>query len=109
MNASTEAYEWLERKDAGLYEGLVASVLSMGATLVQDAEFVLAYKVEEGEAHVLFAYGNLRKIIKFAHANAGIWGVERVLWERSLCGKHKKINVYNLNKLRICKKERDLT
>lgn len=106
MNAAVAAWDWLEAKEPGLYEGMVASVLEQGATLVQDADFLLAFKAEGGCAHVLFAYGSLRKIVAFAHANAGVWGYERVSWERTLCGKRNRTNIYKLNRLKVCKKER---
>lgn len=108
MSASSDAYNWLEQQEEGLYERLIAHVLDVNGVLVQAADFVLAFKAEAGCAYVIFAYGNLRRIVKFARQNASVWGCDRVSWERSMVGKHRKINIYNINKLHLCQKEQDL-
>lgn len=107
MSASGEAYDWLEAKEVGLYQRMVAHVLDVGGVLVQAEDFVLAFTVESGCAYVIFAYGNLRRMVRFARQNAAVWGCNRVSWERIMVGKHARTNVYKINKLHLCQKEQD--
>lgn len=107
MNASAEAYEWLEAREPGSYERLVGYALGSGGVMVQAPEFLLVFRVEDGCAHVLFAYGSLRQILLFARYGAQIFGYERASWERSLAGKHAGIKTYKINQLHLCQKEQD--
>lgn len=107
MNASAEAYEWLEAKGEGMYERMVGEVLASDGVLVQAPDFLLAVIIEGRCGHVIFAYGDLRKMVLFAKANASVWGVDKVAWERCLVGKHKDTKIYKINKLHICQKEQD--
>ena len=96
MNATERAYELLGGEG---YEALCLEVLCTGGTLVQDREFLLAFRVENGVAHVLFACGDLKKILHFAKANKEVFGYERACWVRSLVGKHADMRVYDIDKL----------
>lgn len=96
MNATEQAYELLG--EVG-YEGLCLEVLCKGGTLVQDKEFMIAFRVEDGVADVLFACGDLRRIVVFAKANKGVFGYDRASWVRSLVGKREVKRVYDIERL----------
>ena len=96
MNAVEQAYGLL---GAERFEGLCLEVLCTGGTLVQDSEFMIGFRVEDGVAHVLFACGDLRKILRFARANKGVFGYDRACWVRSLVGKHEDMRIYDIDRL----------
>lgn len=96
MNATEQAYGIL---GAEQYEALCIELLCTGGTMVQDKEFVLAFRVEHGVARVLFACGNLKKILRFAKANGSVFGYARASWVRSLVGKHADERVYDIDRL----------
>ncbi|MBQ5665547.1 MAG: hypothetical protein IIV41_06755 [Akkermansia sp.] len=96
MNATEQAYGLLGEDG---YTALCLEVISTHGTLVQDKEFMLAFRVEHGVAHVLFACGNLKKILRFAHQNKGVFGYTRASWVRSLVGKHEDLRTYDIDRL----------
>lgn len=96
MNPTQQAYELLG-EDA--YTALCLEVLCTGGTLVQSEEFMLAFRVEHGVAHVLFACGSLKKILRFARENKGVFGYTRASWVRSLVGKHEDLRTYYIDRL----------
>lgn len=96
MSATQRAYELLGGEG---YEALCLEVLCTGGTLVQNADYLLAFRVERGVANVLFACGDLKKILHFAKANKEVFGYERACWVRSLVGKHADMRVYDIDKL----------
>ena len=96
MNAVEQAYGLL---GAERFEGLCLEVLCTGGTLVQDSEFMIGFVVQDRVAHVLFACGDLRRIIRFAKANKGVFGYERACWVRSLVGKHEDMRFYDIDRL----------
>lgn len=97
MNACVDVWGLV---GADYYTWLLESVFSRGGTVVQSAEFFLAFVVEDGCAVVWFAAGDMRKILRFAHANAGLFGFDRVGWSREWAGKHKDLRVYRLERLK---------
>lgn len=107
MNASAEAYEWLEAHEPGSYERLVGYALGSGGAMVQAPEFLLVFRVEDGCAHVLFAYGSMKKLLLFARRGTQIFGYDRASWERSLVGKRAGLKIYKINQLHLCKREQD--
>lgn len=107
MNASAEAYEWLEGREPGSYERLVGYALGSGGVMVQAPEFFLVFCVEDGCAHILFAYGSIGKMMRYVKRVADVFGYDRASWERSLVGKHEGRRTYKVNKLHLCKKEQD--
>ena len=96
MNATEQAYGLLGGQG---FEAMCLEVLCTGGTLVQDRDFLLAFRVEDGVAHVLFACGNLRRILCFARANREVFGYERACWVRSLVGKHADMRFYDIDRL----------
>ncbi len=96
MNATEQAYALLGGEG---YEAMCLEVLCTGGTMVQDDAFMLCFRVEDGVAHVLFACGDLRKILRFARANKGVFGYERACWVRSLVGKHSDMRFYDIDRL----------
>ena len=96
MNATEQAYALLGGE---CYEAMCLEVLCTGGTMVQDDAFMLCFRVEDGVAHVLFACGDLRKILRFARANKGVFGYERACWVRSLVGKHADMRFYDIDRL----------
>ncbi len=102
MNATHQAYEHLEGQHEGLYGELIEHVLDRGGYLIQSPRYFVAYYVEDGVAHVLYACGSMKELLRFARDNAASMGVEHIGWERSLVGKHKSYNIYSMDKL--CRK-----
>lgn len=100
MNASDKAYDFLEEFYTGGYCQLVEDVLNARGLLVQDDDMFGAAVIRDGECHVIFACGNLRKLLRFCLAVSGLYGVERVKWERTLCGKHEESRTYTLEQLK---------
>lgn len=96
LNATARAWEMLGSER---YEELCSAVLCLGGTMVQDEDFMLVFKVSDRVAEVLFACGDLRKILRFARANKGVFGYERACWVRSLVGKHADARVYDIDRL----------
>lgn len=96
MNATEQAYGLLGEDG---YTALCLEVISTHGTLVQDSEFLLAFRVEHGVAHVLFACGSLKKILRFARENKGVFGYTRASWVRSLVGKHENLRTYDIDRL----------
>ena len=96
MNATERAYELLGEDG---YTSLCLEVISTHGTMVQDSEFLLAFRVEHGVAHVLFACGSLKQILRFARENKAVFGYTRASWERSLVGKHSDMRFYDINRL----------
>lgn len=96
MNATEQAYELLGEDG---YTALCLEVLRTHGTLVQSEEFLLAFRVEHGVAHVLFACGELKMIIRFARANKAVFGYRRASWVRSLVGKHEDLRTYDIDRL----------
>ena len=103
MNASQRAYEYLESHQPGMYAELVECVLENGGSMIQTPEYFAAYIVRDGEAHVLYACGNLAELLRYARDNAESMGYDRISWERSIAGKHRNITTYTLEKL--CRKK----
>ncbi len=98
---ATQAYEFLEAAEPGGYERMLNDLYDCGGTLVENPEFFLAFVVRERVAMVVFACGNLRKLLAFAHANKAVFGYEAVEWARQLCGnKHKSFHRYSMKQLR---------
>lgn len=96
MNATQQAYELLGEEG---YSAMCLEVFSTHGTLVQAGDFLLAFRVEHGVAHVLFACGDLKRILHFARANKAVFGYERACWVRSLVGKHADMRVYDIDRL----------
>lgn len=96
MNATEQAYELL---GADGYEAMCLEVLCTGGTMVQDKEFLAAWRMEGDVAHVLFACGNLRKLREFARALAGVYGCRRMCWVRRLVGKREEMKFYDIERI----------
>lgn len=99
MNATQQAYEQLESKREGLYGELIEAVLDLGGYLIQTPGYFAAFHIKDGEAHVLYACGNMRELLRYAADNADALGIESVGWERGLVGKHEDYKRYTLNQL----------
>lgn len=96
LNATARAWEML---GAERYEELCSAVLCLGGTMVQDEDFMLVFKVSDRVAEVLFACGDLRRIIRFAKANKRVFGYDHASWVRSLVGKRADARVYDIDRL----------
>ena len=101
MNATKQAYDFLEAHREGSYEELCCTVLALDGCMVQDATFFLAWIPEDGGrvAHVLFALGDIRKMTAYIKAMASIHGIDSVKWERSIVGKHESAHVFKISNL----------
>lgn len=96
VNATQQAYNML---GAERYEAMCLELLCTGGTLIQDDAFLLAFRVEDGVARVLFACGDIKKIMLFAREGGRIFGFDRASWSRSLVGKRSDERIYNVERL----------
>lgn len=96
MNATRQAYDFLEAHREGSYEELCCAVLELGGYMVQTPGYFVAFVVQAQVAHVLFACGDLRGLLAFARAAVWLYGVRRLRWERSLVGKHAGCHEYDI-------------
>ncbi len=100
MSAVRQAFAFLEANHEGGYESLVDEVYCRGGVLVETPEFFLAFVVQERVAEVIFACGNLRRLLGWAHANRDFFVFDAVEWTREICGKHTQKHRYSMNSLR---------
>lgn len=100
MNAGCEAYAFLEARYTGGYSQLVQDVLNAEGVLIQEPRAFIAAVVQGEVAHVIFACGDLPRVMRHAVALAPVFGFSRVRWERELCGKRKGCKVYTIEQLK---------
>ncbi len=99
--ATALAYNFLEAQAPGKYVETINDVLDCGGVIVQHPEFFLTFVVRDRVARVVFACGNMRRLLAFAHTNAELFGYDYVEWARQLCGsKHQDYKRYSMKRLR---------
>lgn len=97
-NASSAAYAWLEKKNAGAYSRLIEHVLDTNGYIFQSPRCFIAFRVDGTTVFCLFAYGDMKEIIRFTGGFCRAYGLDKVAWTRDIAGKHKKINTYSVER-----------
>lgn len=94
-NASGAAFEFLESIQPGAYEAFVAYILDSDGLLVQDKDFLLGMiRTKSDTLHIVFAYGDLQAMRKFARVYCPGYGIEFLSWSRDLVSKHSSVKTY---------------
>lgn len=100
MNIPQRAFEFLEAHREGGYTGLICEIFEADGVIVQTPEFFLAFIVRSRVAHIVFACGSVRRMLEWAHANAGFFAADAVEWTREIVGKHCAVHRYDFKTLR---------
>lgn len=95
-NAARRAYYWYEEHSGeGGYERMIAWVLGRNGTIIQDERFFIAVApYDEETMDVVFAYGEMDDMKRFAQYYCETYGYNKLRWTREIAGKHKSNKTY---------------